>query len=200
MRLRASIVGVIIASIFAAPVYAQPLCSTPPVGLSEDDASRFDNMDTSRMRGLGAALRFEHGADRAVVADLFSSGLAPVDADLLVGTYQCRTIKMGGMLALTVYQWFRCEIGREDNTYTIRKITGSQNFFGTLTPSGSGYAYRGASHYGYEKQIRLYGADAQYDQVGCLSAVTKGHQHFVLELPFPKVESHHDVIELKSVH
>lgn len=180
------------------PALSSDSCGVPEsFGLSEEDASRLENLDTSRTRGLGAALRATDSNERAVVADLFEHGVAPVDQDLLVGKYQCRTIKMGGNLPLVVYRWFRCEINQEDATYTLRKITGSQNFFGVLEPAGSGYAYKGAGHYGYEDSVRFYGDDVDRNQVGCLSAVTKGQKHFMLELPFPRVESVHDVIEFK---
>jgi len=187
------------ALVLAAPVNAQQsmLCTSDGLDLSQSDASRLDNMFVSRTRGLGSAASADSTADRDTVASLFQSGLAPVDADLLPGAYDCRTIKMGGNLPLVVYQWFRCEIGQEDATLTIRKVTGSQNFFGTLEPQGAVYAYRGAGTYGREDQVRLYGDDPERNQVGCLSAVTKGNRHFVLELPFPMVESHHDVIELR---
>jgi hypothetical protein len=182
------------------PALAQnDICPLPEVlELNGDDISRLENLGTSRIIGLGSAMRSEYAADRAVVAELFEPGIAPVDPELLAGDYRCRTIKMGGILPLVVYQWFRCEIRETEEGWTIDKVTGSQNFSGILIPGeGTGVVYRGASTYGYEDASRAYGDDPEHDQVGCLSAVTKGNRHFMLELPFPRLESYHDVIELR---
>ena len=198
--MRRAVLAVLLVAALCSSGVAYDACIVPDAsGLTPDDVSRLENLDTSRTRGLGAAMRSNDAADRAVVADLFAPGLAPVEADLLAGTYQCRTIKMGNMLPLVVYQWFRCEVSATQAGFAIRKLTGSQNFSGALMPAGSGYAYRGALSYGYEDQVTLYDDDAARNQVGCLSAVTKGSRHFLLELPFPEVESFHDVIELRPM-
>ncbi len=193
--------GALALLISVAPAQAQlsMLCAAGDLDITEADASKLDNLFTSRTRGLAAAMEGENAADREVVSGLFESGLAQAEEDLLAGDYQCRTIKMGGISPLVVYDWFRCEIRPEEAVYTIRKVTGSQNFFGVLRPQGAVWAYQGAGTYGYEEQVRLYGDDPERNQVGCLSAVTKGNQHFVLELPFPQFESFHDVIELRPV-
>ena len=114
---------------FAAPFMCD---SKPLLDATPDDISRMDNFYTSRTRGLGAALAAESDAEQKIVSELFESGLAPVDETLLPGNYECRTIKMGGISPLVVYSWFRCEIRPEEAVYTIRKTTGSQNFFGVL--------------------------------------------------------------------
>jgi len=194
---RAVIAAMLVTALCSSGI-AYDACVVPEKsGLTPEDVSRLDNLDTSRTRGLGAAMRSDNAADRAVIAELFEPGVAALDPTLLAGDYQCRTIKMGYGLPLVIYQWFSCEISAIDGGYTLRKLTGSQNFSGTLMPAGSGYAYRGALSFGYEDHVTVYGEDAERDQVGCLSAVTKGNKHFMLELPFPKVESFHDVIELK---
>lgn len=185
-----------------APVSAQQsmLCGAEKLELTEADASRLDNMFISRTRGLAAAITGENAPERAIVSELFESGLAPVTEELLPGQYECRTIKMGGISQLIVYDWFRCEINAEDAVFTIRKVTGSQNFFGILRPYGGVYTYQGASTYGYEDQVLFYGDNEERNQVGCLSAVTKDNKHFLLELPSPLLESYHDVIELRPVN
>ena len=183
-----------------ARAHAYEFCTVPKtIGLSDNDVSRLENLVTSRTRGLGGALRSENAADRASVAQLFEPGVPYAEPSLLAGDYRCRTIKLGGDLSpLTIYQWFSCRINEaSEGTFTIEKLTGSQNFSGTLYPAGSGFAYKGASFYGYEDGARRYGDDPEQDQVGCLSAVTKDNQHFILELPFPPVESAHDVVELR---
>lgn len=198
MIFRKLVSGLAFFAVFAGPAGAYEWCEVPEIGLSEDDQSRLVNLDISRTRGLGAAMRSESVDDRAVVAELFEPGVPYASATLVAGAYACRTLKLGGNLPLVVYSWFSCEITEEgDGTFAIRKLTGSQNFAGTLFPAGSGFAFKGASYYGYEDGTIQYGDDPERNEVGCLSAVTKENKHFVLEFPFPKLESFHDVIELR---
>lgn len=192
----AGLISSVVLALIAGPGLAYDACAVPEgFGLSQNDQSRLENLDTSRTRGLGNAMRGESSAERAAVAALFEPGLSYINPDLLAGQYKCRTIKLGGNLPLVVYGWFKCEIVRAEGDFVIRKLTGSQNFSGVLAPAGAGYAYKGASFYGWEGAGRLYGDDPERDQAGCLSAVTKESRHFLLELPFPKLESFHDLIE-----
>lgn len=183
----------------AAPVLANCPAPGADIDLSERDAVRLAQLEQSRLRGLSASLLGESAEERSAVAAIFSDGLAPPDPGALPGRYECRTIKLGGLLPLIVYGWFRCEIGEDaGGSFSIAKVTGSQNFTGTLFPgeAGSGLIFRGASHYGDEGP-RDYGDDPERDEVGCFSAA--GNGHFVLELPFPVLESAHDVIEFRPL-
>jgi hypothetical protein len=179
----------------ALPVLAAP-CAAPPAdfAVTAADMARIAGLDQSRARGLAAALAWENAEERGLVSDLFSPGFAQPEG--LAGAYQCRTIKLGGLLPLTVYGWFKCTIAAEDGGYAIRKTTGSQNFSGRLTASGDGFLYRGASNYGDEAP-RLYGDKADENQVGCLTAINGAPHHLLLELPSPPLESVHDVVELR---
>lgn len=174
-------------------------CDVAGLSFSPKDVTRLDNLVASRTLGLAAALRSESATERAIVADVFATGFAPMTDELALGKYQCRTLKLGGALHLITYQWFQCEIGQEEGTYTLRKITGSQNFFGTLTPTKGGFTYRGAGHYGYEPEVRFYGDDPERDQVGCLNRLDGTGKYLALELPMPIFESDHDVIELRAM-
>lgn len=171
-------------------------CSVPGPGVvSERDARRITGLEWSRLRGLAAALTATSAEDRQTVSGLYSNGLAPA-GELPEGDYHCRTIKLGGITPLVVYQFFDCNIARaEDGGYVISKPTGSQRFEGTLTPSGDGYFYRGALYYSYESPI-AYDGNSERDQVGCLYRVSADGASFVLELPSPQFESFHDVIVL----
>lgn len=173
-----------------------PCVSTKEMSLSDRDVFRLESLMTSRSRGLAGALVSESAADRAAVAGIYEAGLSPL-ASIVEGKYQCRTIKLGGLGALTVYGWFECEIGRDGDRLTIEKLTGSQRFSGTLTPAGEGLAYRGALHY-WDEEPRPYEGTSDRDQVGCLLKAFEDGEPFVLELPFPAFESAHDVIELRS--
>ena len=158
------------------------------------DAERLEGLDTSRLRGLAAAMAEGGAADRALVGGLYADGLAPA-GEIAPGNYLCRTIKLGGLSPLIVYQDFSCEISVAKGGYGLIKTTGSQQLSGTLVPSGDGLLYAGALNYSDEAPI-AYGADAERDQVGCLYRVGAEDPRLVLELPAPQFESHFDILLL----
>lgn len=166
-------------------------------GLSERDVYRIEHLTSARTGGLAAAMRSDNAEDRQTVSALYEAGLHPVSS-LPEGAYQCRTIKLGGISDLVVYQWFNCEVGAEDGVLMLRKVTGSQNFSGTLEPAGAGFLFKGALTYGYEDAYVRYGEDATRDQVGCLTRDFEDGSNFILELPYPQFESLHDVIVLRK--
>lgn len=174
-------------------------CGLPEgIKFTARDIARLERLETSRSIGLAQAMRSESFADRELIASLFEKGFEPIGSPAdVIGKYQCRTIKLGGLGPAVVYGWFGCEINPEDAALTIYKSTGSQRFFGLLYPAGTGLTYRGAGHYGYETEFRFYGDEADRDQVGCLSKIAGEPGHLVLELPEPVFESAHNVIELK---
>jgi len=176
------------------PAGAALACQVPDAApITPFDGDRMTGFDAARIRGLAEALVSDSAADREIVSTLFASGNAPIAA-MPDGAYRCRTIKLGGLLPLTAYDFFQCRIS--DQGTRIEKLTGSQRFSGDLLPSdGGGLFYWGALHYGDEVPM-TYGADAERDQVGCLYKANGKPVRYRLELPFPRFESTHDVIEL----
>jgi len=174
----------------------KPCTISPDLHLSARDTQRLQRLDDSRAKGLAAV---EKEADPEVgkaVAGMFDRGVIPL-ATVMPGTYRCRTIKLGGKddaLSSVVYGYFSCKIAKADGGWSLAKVTGSQNFSGTLTPAGDGLVYKGASNYGYESPHR-YGDDPDDDQVGCMYGVADNPRHYMLELPSPLLESLHDIIE-----
>lgn len=106
----------------------------------------------------------------------------------LDGRWLCRTVKLGGLLPLVIYGYFKCEIADQ----VIRKTIGSQRFSGRLYVAGEEIVFLGASEDGDQEPI-AYGADPDRDMIGVLRAL--GPDHLALELPSPRYESHHDIIE-----
>ncbi len=204
MRWRVALSSVVVAlvTIIATPGRAEapvlsgvPCPAEPKLSLSAYDVFRLEHLTSSRTRGLAGAANAGSAVDRAVVAGLFEAGLAPL-ASVAVGHYRCRTIKMGGPVPLTIYDWFECEITALGAGFRIEKLTGSQRLSGTLTPAGDGLAYRGALHY-REEAPRPYEGVSERDQVGCLVRQFEDGGSLILELPYPRFESAHDVLELK---
>jgi hypothetical protein len=171
-----------------------PLACEVPSGAAIDqlDGDRMTGFETARIRGLGEALLSDSAEERAVVSALYAPGDVPISA-IPDGAYRCRTIKLGGLLPLTAYGYFDCEISGDGTV--IEKLTGSQRFKGDLLPSDGSLFYWGALHYGDEEPV-AYGADPERNQVGCLQRLEGKPVRYRLEMPFPLFESTHDVIEL----
>jgi hypothetical protein len=165
------------------------------LGLLQEDVARLDGLAEARSRGLAQALRSSSAADRAAVAELLAEPPRKLDPATVPGDYRCRTIKLGGITDLTAYGWFRCAITAEGDALSIVKLTGSQNFTGTLHPAGDGLLMVGAGHYNRDP-ANGYGDDPERNIVGCLvSAGVAGG--LLLEEPYPRFESVHDLIVLE---
>ena len=202
-RVKLALAVTAISALLSASVFAgQSACDvTDWPQLQPRDEARMSRLELSRTKGLAAALGSSNNADRELVSDLFDEDFVPIKDMYEIGKkYRCRTIKLGGITDITIYQWFNCEFNPEGKVLTIRKTTGSQNFFGVLVPAGNGLSYSGALNYGYESVHKLYGEDEERNQVGCLSAKDKNMNRLVLELPEPKFESVHDVILFERVN
>lgn len=176
-------------------------CTIPQgLHLAPADEARIAHLTASRTKGLGEAMRAPSARDRSVVAGLYAADLlALTPAEIAPGPYRCRTIKLGGISDLVVYQWFKCEVKRTDQGLFLDKLTGSQNFSGRLyTNRSAGLLFVGAGHYGYEKSPRAYGDDPKRNIVGCMTGLPGEPGHYILEEPHPVFESTHDVIELRA--
>jgi Domain of unknown function (DUF4893) len=159
---------------------------------SSFDQSRLARLEESRSQGLA-----ESGNDAAAHEALDA---APAGGSL-VGTWRCRTIKLGGMTPSRVYSWFHCRVFEYNGALRFEKINGSQRMAGTLYPEGNGYVYLGASWVKGETPHRYSGngasAGAQAtpdDQIGMFTKTSAGAR---LEMPFPVQESSFDVVELR---
>lgn len=113
----------------------------------------------------------------------------------MTGNWQCRTVKLGGRPALTIYGWFKCRISDDGSGWRLEKLTGSQRTSGSFyTDSDTRLTYVGAFHYADEKPGR-YRANPDRDEVAY--AIRAGDTRVRLEFPSPKYESKLDIIELK---
>lgn len=186
-------VAAVLAALALLPMVAAQACTVPGAApISPFDGDRMTGFDAARTRGLGEALLADSAEERAIVSALFATGDNPISA-IPDGRYKCRTIKLGGLLPLVTYPWFDCAIS--DHGAVIEKRTGSQRFKGQLLPADGGLFYWGALHYGDEEPMAYDGLDER-SQVGCLFKVSGKPVRYRLELPFPRFESTHDVIEL----
>jgi len=170
------------------------------------DVERLGRIAESRAKGLDEASRGKP-SDFTAIRSILAAGTVPASERRLIGTWRCRTLKLGGMTPAVVYGWFKCRIApAQDGRLAFEKLSGSQRTLGTLYPNGDGLVYLGASYvtaYGPAEKKPVYsgggastGADATPDdQIGLLSLTYDGRAR--LELPYPLQESTFDVIELK---
>jgi hypothetical protein len=186
--------AILVAGLVSFPIVAPLACDVPEgVEVSEADSDRMFDFFRSRSQGLSEALMSQSASDRSLVSNMFNRGDHYIDA-IPDGEYRCRTIKLGGILPLTPYDYFSCTIS-EGGT-RIDKTSGSQRFSGSLVSAEQAVFYWGALHYGDEKPIS-YGHDPERDQVGCIYRIRDDvTRRYRLELPSPQFESTHDVIEL----
>lgn len=160
--------------------------------VTDADAARLAKMPETRAAALREAQASPEFVSIAPLADAVTQPNAP---EQLTGDWRCRTIKIGGLLPLTIYSYFDCTIRRDGDRLVIEKTTGSQRFTGELFASAipGEFVYVGASNVGDEPP-RIYGAGADHNQIGLLRQL--GPDHLLLELPKPVFESNHDWIEL----
>ena len=173
----------------------------------QDVASKFDQdrlgrLDEAKQKALAEA----HGGAGSGDASAIDSALGPAShvpaGKELMGSWRCRTIKLGGITPYVVYGWFNCRISSHEGGLFFEKFSGSQHTNGFLYPGDGGMVYLGASSvtgepaHAYSGNGASAGAAATPDdQIGILTMIDSRHAR--LEMPFPLQESTLDVIELK---
>ena len=171
----------------------------------QDEASSYDQgrlakIEEARAKGLAEA---GAGPDMAVIHAVLDPAPQTASPDSLVGSWRCRTIKLGGLTPDVVYGWFRCRISGKDGDMTFEKLSGSQRLSGKLyayDPGGfvllAGLNVKGEPSHRYSGNRPSVGAQATPDDaIGLLSSI--GPQRARIEFPYPVQESTFDVIELK---
>lgn len=164
--------------------------------LTKTDKERLARYEATRQSALREARAGGARTEVTMLDALFAAKPQPVLGVDIRGSYNCRTIKLGGSLPLTVYDWFACRIDEDDLGYRLTKTSGSQRLTGHfIDDSANRLLYYGVSYVTGEKPGR-YGAKADDDQVGYFYKT--GPASYRLDLPLPKFESRFDVIELKK--
>ena len=117
------------------------------------------------------------------------------------GTYRCRTINLGskgeGGLAYLAYPYFRCTIElTPGGDLILTKTTGSQRTRGLLYPdTDRRLIFVGAEAWGMDETgWPDYGDQSIRDQVGVFERI--GSDRWRLVLPWPKVDSKLEILEL----
>ena len=166
-----------------------------PDSLERADRQRLDAFDATRKQAIQTAQTQGAPRDVAELKKVLAGKPMAVAPAEMAGEWRCRTLKLGGLLPLTIYSWFRCRITDDSAGLRLEKLTGSQRTAGTFYDvGGTRLGYAGASSVSGEP-VRRYGPDTQHNDVGYLVPVARDRLR--LELPLPPQESQFDILELR---
>ncbi|WP_372054083.1 DUF4893 domain-containing protein [Tistrella mobilis] len=167
-----------------------------PTSLTTLDQQRLEAFDTARAEAVAEARAGGSPEDVSVLDEVLSGRPTTMEPAEMVGIWRCRTIKLGGLLPLTVYRDFKCRITDDGAGLRLEKLTGSQRTGGTFydLADKTRLGYAGAGWVAGEAPAR-YDTETERNQVGYL--VVLGPERMRLELPLPQFESKFDILELR---
>ena len=169
---------------------------------SDFDINRMQLMEQWRERAVWEAQHYADGTgDFGALRRVLGPQGHTVPARALIGNWRCRNMKMGGVNAYIVYQWFNCRITSANGGLFFQKLNGTLRTQGFLYPENGAWVYLGAASakgeppHRYSGRTPSVGAPATPDdQIGLLSGI--GNNRLRLEIPGPVEESSYDIIEL----
>lgn len=169
---------------------------TFPTSLATEDQQRLEAFETARAEAIAEARAGGSPEDVSVLDEVLSGEPTTMEPAEMAGIWRCRTIKLGGLLPLTIYRDFKCRITDDGAGLRLEKLSGSQRTGGTFYDLADEIrlGYAGAGWVAGEAPMR-YGTDPERNQVGYL--VVLGPERMRLELPLPQFESKFDILELR---
>ena len=185
--------GAFFAFAFATPALAQDWHEE----ISSYDRDRLADFAKAKEQGMAEA------SDRGFVESVVATEGRGISESELLGSWRCRTVKLGGMAPTMAYGWFRCRVRNTPNGLYFEKVTGSQRLYGYLDRfDNGGFLLLGSWAVGGERPKPYSGGNdgagapsTHTDAVGVVSAIGAGHVK--IEFPYPFYESTFDVMELK---
>jgi Domain of unknown function (DUF4893) len=163
--------------------------------ITHADRTRMTNYETTRKQALKEARAGGSPNDLAVLEPLLAKEPQPFAGFDMTGNWQCRTIKVGGLVPLVVYGWFKCKVSDDGSGWLLEKVSGSQRTKSRFYDmDDKRLAYLG-SFYVSGETPKPYGSGPESDQFAY--AFRTGPKNFRLEFPAPAFESKLDVIEFR---
>ncbi len=170
--------------------------------ISDFDRGRLERLAESKARGLAEAENGATARDLDIIHSVVNAEGAGVTENEIMGAWQCRTIKLGGMTPDVIYSWFRCRVRETKNGLYFEKLTGTQRMSGYLDDYNGGFLLLASTTVGHERARPYSGgntgvgaASTHSDAVGMLTRI--GERHLRIEFPYPFYESTFDLMELK---
>jgi hypothetical protein len=160
------------------------------------DRQRLARYEAIRAAALTAARDHGSPADQAALAGALgkASGLAFGQFGI-DGVWQCRTIRLGGVQALTVFPWNRCRVRDDGAGWRLIKATGAERTEGRFFDDGEARLIYLGGFYRPGSPPPPYGRSAASDQVGY--AFRSGQRSWRIEFPQPARESKLDILEFR---
>ncbi len=159
------------------------------------DRQRMENYGQTRKEALAEAKAGGTPGELAVLDTVMNKPALSWSGFDMTGKWQCRTIKVGGISPLVVYDWFKCKVTDDGSGWTLEKTSGSQRTKGRFFDDGDKRLTYLGSFFIAGEPINRYGSGPDTDQFGY--AFRTGPQEFRLELPAPRYESKLDVLEFR---
>lgn len=163
--------------------------------ITRADRVRLQKYGETRRAALAEAKAGGDPAELRPVEQLLAKPLRSFSGLDMTGNWRCRTTKLGGILPLVTYAWFKCRVTDDGSGWALAKLTGSQRTTGRFYDDGDKrLIYLGSMSVNEEKP-KPYGSGPETDQVGY--AFRTGAQEWRIELPAPAFESTLDILEFQ---
>lgn len=163
--------------------------------ITEADRARLEGYEAVRETALAEAEAGGAPEDVAVLEKILARPRLAFEGFDMAGDWQCRTIKVGGLVPLVVYDWFRCRVSDDSSGWMLEKLSGSQRTTGRFfTDGGTRLIYLGA-YFVVGDAPPAYGSGPETDQVGYAFRGSDYRWH--IEFPAPARESKLDILEFR---
>lgn len=184
----------LILAVLASPLAAQDT-------LRPEDAARLDGFKTAAGDAFLQAFSGGTPSDVDALATALS-GTADIAFDpSLIGEWNCRTMKLGGLAPLTVYTNFRCRFAAGSTGFTFEKLSGSQRTKGVIQLRDGRAIYTGVGFVAGEDPPAYTELPANFTSDGKIQTDIAVFERISptrarLMFPSPANESDFDILEL----
>lgn len=162
--------------------------------MTANDRQRLASYGETRKKAIAETRKGAPG-DVAALDKQLALPLRSFAGFALEGNWQCRTIKLGGIGDLVIYDWFKCRVSDDGSGWRLEKLTGSQRTAGRFYDDDDKRLIYLGSLFIAGDAIKPYGSGPETDQVGY--AFRTGAKTWRIEMPAPYYESTLDIVEFR---
>jgi len=159
------------------------------------DRARMEKYGETRKEALAEAKAGGSEEDLKILDSVVNKEARSWSGFDMTGTWQCRTIKAGGLLPLVVYGWFKCKVTDDGSGWKLEKVSGSQRTKGSFYDGGDKRLTYLGSFFIDGEPAKPYGSGPDSDQFAYVFRT--GTKTFRMEFPAPAYESKLDVMEFR---
>jgi hypothetical protein len=163
--------------------------------ITQADRQRMDKYAETRATAMAEARAGGEAKDLKVLSDLEVKAPQSFSGFDMTGNWKCRTIKVGGLLPLIVYDWFKCKVTDDGSGWMLEKVSGSQRTKGRFFDDGERRLTYLGSLFIAGEPVKPYGSGPDSDQFAFVFRT--GPKAFRMEFPAPRYESKLDILEFR---